>query len=172
VYPLINRDNSGCFSGYRPEKLPWGFDEEDLRCKELKAKITEAAEQIHLSGIQHFICGMARGSDTYFCESMFFLRSKYSGITVEAAIPCETQSAGWREEDRIRYARLVDQCDQITYVGKEYTRNCMHRRNRYMVDNSSVILAVFDGRLGGTNYTLSYAGRRGLEIIKIAPCKA
>ena len=169
MYPLINPDNTCCFSGYRPEKLPWGTDEEAQRCRALKEKLIMNAERMILSGIRHFICGMARGSDMYFCEAVLLLRENHPGVTIEAAIPYEKQSSGWREEDRERYSRLVKQCDHVSYISREYTRSCMLRRNRFMVDNSSVLIAVFDGKPGGTKYTLKYAGQRGLEIIKIEP---
>ena len=45
----------------------------------------------------------------------------------------------------------------------------MHRRDRYMVDRSSVILAVFDGTPGGTLYTLNYAMDKKLEILLLDP---
>jgi len=169
MYPLINRDNTCCFSGYRPEKLPWGTDEEALRCIALKENILIFAERIVMSGIRHFICGMARGCDMYFCEAVFVLRGKHAGVTVEAAIPYEKQASGWREDDRDRYCRLVEKCDFVSFVSREYSHSCMQRRNRYMVDNSSVLLAVFDGKPGGTKFTLKYAEKRGIEIFKIEP---
>ena len=43
----------------------------------------------------------------------------------------------------------------------------MSRRNRYMVDASSVLIAAYDGKPGGTMSTLLYAIRRGIEIIEI-----
>ena len=169
MYPLINRDNTCCFSGYRPEKLPWGTDEESRRCILLKEKLIFEAERIIISGIRHFICGMARGSDTFFCEAIFLLREKYTGITVEAAIPYNSQASGWREEDRKRYYHLIKICDFETCISHEYSQSCMLRRNRYMVDNSSVLLVVFDGKPGGTKNTLTYARHSGLEIIEIKP---
>ena len=41
----------------------------------------------------------------------------------------------------------------------------MQRRNRYMVDRSSLVLAVYDGMLGGTMYTLTYAMRQGVRVV-------
>jgi len=169
MHQMINRDNSCCFSGYRPEKLPWGTNEDDTRCVELKQKLNDALKRIYLTGRRHFICGMARGSDTYFCEAVIALRLKYPDITLEAAIPCEEQAARWPEEDRSRYFYLLGQCDHETYVSRKYTKDCMTRRNKYMVNNASVLLAVYDGKFGGTMHTIEYAMRRGLEITEIAP---
>ena len=33
------RQMTVCFSGYRPEKLPWGYDECDPRCAQLKQRL-------------------------------------------------------------------------------------------------------------------------------------
>ena len=120
-------------------------------------------------GIRHYICGMALGCDMYFCESVIKFRQKTADISIEAAIPCEEQASGWNEANRNRYYKLVSQCDIETMVSRKHTKDCYYKRNRYMVDNSSVLIAVFDGTLGGTMHTLNYAGKKGLEIIEIKP---
>ena len=63
------RQESCCFTGHRPAKLPWGMDETDARCLRLKARIADALEAAYQSGYRHFICGMALGCDLYFCEA-------------------------------------------------------------------------------------------------------
>ena len=40
-------------------------------------------------------------------------------------------------------------------------------RNRYMVDASRVLVAVYNGTAGGTQNTMLYAMRQGLEIIEL-----
>ena len=167
--PDIPREITCCFSGYRPQKLPWGMDEEDPRCADLKDRIRDAAEALYASGIRHFICGMALGADTYFCETVLDLRDERQDITVEAALPCEEQYRDWTSEQRYRHLMLVSRCDFETLVSRRYTRECMRIRNQYMVDNSSVLLCVFDGRPGGTMQTMAYARKCGLEIIELAP---
>ena len=161
----MDREHTCCFTGHRPEKLPWGYDERDPRCLALKAQLDRAVEEAWEKGMRHFICGMAQGADFYFCEAALALRARRPGVTVEAAIPCEEQAARWPEADRERYFRLVEQCDYETMVQRHYDRGCMLRRNRYMVDRSAMLIAVYDGTLGGTMYTLQYAMKRKLEIV-------
>ncbi len=163
----MKRDNTCCFTGHRPDKLPWGEDESDERCFELKVRIAAALETAYEKGMRHFICGMARGADFYFCEAALALRGAYPGVTVEAAIPCEEQAARWRERDRNRYFALIKACDFETMVQHHYDKGCMLRRNRYMVDRSAMLIAVYDGMLGGTMYTLSYAMKKGLDIVTL-----
>ena len=160
----MERETTCCFTGHRPDKLPWRDDEWDPRCQAWKERLTAALEEAYDKGMRHFICGMARGADFYFCEAALALRDRRPGVTVEAALPCEEQAARWKERDRNRYFRLVAQCDYETMVQHHYDKGCMLRRDRYMVDRSAMIIAVYGGVLGGTMYTLSYAMKKGLEL--------
>lgn len=161
--------NTCCFTGHRPSKLPWRGNDEDVRCLALKEKLSDVVEALYGAGIRHFICGMAIGCDMYFCEAVIKLRAGHEDVTLEAAIPCEGQSARWDSKLRRRYNYLVHQCDLETVIQSEYTPDCMRKRNFYMVDRSSVLVAVFDGTLGGTAQTIAYAVRQGLEIIELRP---
>jgi uncharacterized phage-like protein YoqJ len=167
--PATRREITCCFSGYRPEKLPWGQNEDDDRCLRLKEKLYDIISAVYASGIRHFICGMALGSDMYFCEAVLQFREDHGDVTLEAAMPCEDQASKWTESQRSRYFRLIQQCDKETFVSRKYTPDCMMRRNMYMVDHASVLIAVYDGRFGGTMHTVGYAEMNGLEIIQIKP---
>ena len=158
---------SCAFTGHRPAKLPWGYLETDPRCILLKRHIANAAEAAYQEGYRHFLCGMAQGCDLYFCESIMALREAHPEITLEAAIPCPTQANAWPPDQRARYARLVASCDYETVVSAQYTTSCMHRRDRYMVDHVSLLIAAFDGSTGGTRYTVEYALRRGVSIVDL-----
>lgn len=159
----MERGTTCCFTGHRPDKLPWGDQERDERCLELKERLTAALERACQAGYRHFICGMAQGADLYFAEGVLALRDRQPDVTLEAARPCETQADGWPEEARRRYFTILDQCDYETLVQHTYDRGCMMRRNRYMVDRSAHIIAVYDGvPKGGTAQTLAYALRKGL----------
>ena len=161
------RQMTVCFSGYRPEKLPWGYDECDPRCAQLKQRLRRAVCAACDDGFRHFICGMANGCDLYFFDAARYLRLQHPEVTIEAAIPYSGQADRWRPELRERYAYDLRQCDYQTLVQETYTPGCMMRRNRYMVDASRILIAAFDGRPGGTARTLEYAAQRRLEIIQI-----
>ena len=161
----MNRETTCSFTGHRPEKLPWRGDESDPRCLALKERLAAAVEDAYDKGMRHFLCGMARGADFYFCDAVLELRERRSGVTLEAVIPCEEQAARWSERERERWFSLVERCDGETMLQRHYDKGCMLRRNRYLVDHSSMLIAVYDGMLGGTMYTLSYAMKQGLETV-------
>ena len=160
-----------CFTGHRPDKLPWGFDERDPRCLTLKHSMTREIEGLYLRGFRHFISGMAQGCDLYFAEAALALREQHRDLTVEGAIPCLTQADRWPEDQRLRRRDILSRCDLETVVQQHYDRFCMHRRDRYMVDRAAAILAVFDGTPGGTQYTLNYAMDKKLEILLLDPVR-
>ena len=162
------RQESCCFTGHRPAKLPWRYNEEDPRCLALKRRMRDAVELAYEQGYRHFICGMAQGCDLYFCECVLALRNLHPDVTVEAAVPCPTQADSWPAAQRERYQNLVAACDFETMVSAQYPSSCMQRRDRYMVDHASLLIAVFDGSVGGTRYTMEYAMRRGLSILDLA----
>ena len=161
------RPVSCCFTGHRPAKLPWGADESDPRCLRLKARLREVLARVADEGYSHFLCGMAEGCDLYCAEAVLELKASRPEITLEAAIPCPTQADGWSAAQRERYRRLLERCDDETLVQQGYSRDCYQRRNRYMVDHSSLLIALHDGLPGGTRYTIEYALRRGLDVIDI-----
>lgn len=153
------------FTGHRPEKLPWGGDESDPRCQALKLRLKQLIlEQID-SGVDTFLCGMARGCDFYFAEAVLSLRDKGHPIRLEALLPCPSQPDLWTEKDRQRYQSLLVQCDGVYLLEEEYSDGCMLRRNRAMVDQVQHLISVWDGSPGGTEATVRYAGRRGVEVI-------
>ena len=161
---MRGRQSACSFTGHRPAKLPWGYREEDPRCLLLKRRIRDAVEAAYQEGYRHFLCGMAMGCDLYFCECVLALRSRHADVTVEAVLPCPEQADSWPEAERRRYRALVDACDDETMVARRYTAGCMQRRNRYLVDHASLLIAAYDGSAGGTRNTIQYALERGLQI--------
>lgn len=165
---MMEKAVSCCFTGHRLEKLPWRGDENDPRCLLLKSQLEDAVAAVYAAGKRHYICGMATGCDMYFCQAVIDLRIQHPDITLEAAIPWEGQAKNWSRELKDRYYRLVAECDYQTLVHSEYTPDCMMRRNKYMVDSSSVLIAASRGIKGGTMNTMLYALRQGVEIIQLS----
>lgn len=161
----MNRAQSCSFSGHRPEKLPWGSNEQDPRALAFKSALASALEEAYALGYRHFLCGMARGADLNFGEAVVLLRERHPEVTLEAAIPFEGQAAAWIVSDSARYQALLSRCDFETVIQHSYTGGCMLRRNRYLIDHSSRLIAAYNGEGGGTLYTITYALREALEVL-------
>lgn len=159
-----------CFTGHRPKSLPWGYNEQGLRFFLFKRKLRKAIINAIKDGYDHFISGMALGMDMLSAEIVLELKSKYPNIKLECAIPCTNQSSKWPIESAVRYNKILSQADIVTYVSKtSYYDGCMQKRNKYMLENSSRIIACYNGTAGGTKQTIELANKLNVDTIIIKP---
>lgn len=156
------------FTGYRPSKLPF-FGEDDPLCLSLKRRIAEKIRELADGGAVEFCSGMALGVDIWCAEAVLELQSSRPEIRLIAVIPCRGQELRWRPRDKARYADVLARCRQVICVSESYTDDCMFRRNRALVDMCDVLVAVYDGKSGGTKYTVDYARKQGREVFEISP---
>lgn len=164
------KEKTCAFTGHRPQKLPFGLNEEDARCAALKEELRkQIINLIENENVTHFISGMALGVDLMAAEIVLDLKVSYPGITLESAIPCETQAVKWTVSQRERYYGIAAQCDKETMLQSHYTPDCMDKRNRYMVDHADFILAVWNGKPSGTGRTVTYARGKNRTVIVIDP---
>ena len=164
---MAEKNITCCFTGHRPDKLPWGTDETAPGAVALKNLMHTAVRSAFADGMRHFICGMATGCDMYFCEAVLALKFTEPSVTLEAAVPFEGQAETWSEENRRRYFSLLRQCDSVCLTAVKYTKDCFIKRNRYMVDCSGRLIAAFNGAPGGTEKTIDYARKKGVEVIML-----
>lgn len=59
--PAAPRSKRVSFTGYRPQKMPFGFDENDPRCIDFKKRLRDTIESFIWQGYTHFISGGALG---------------------------------------------------------------------------------------------------------------
>lgn len=157
------------FTGYRPQKLPFGFNESDPACVSLKAELYRRIEELIGQGYAHFLSGGAMATDTWAAEAVLELKEKYPWIILEMVSPFDSQADRWNAEYKARHDRLFDEADIVTVISHTYTKSCLFRRNRYLVDNADLLLAVYDGLPGGTAMTCEYARQMGVPIRLIMP---
>lgn len=152
------------FTGHRPEKLKL-YEESDIKCIELKFKIYEEVFSAINDGYTHFISGMARGTDTWAAEAVLELSMKFDfPVKLFAAVPCPSQDEKWLGWEQERYTEILRCCEGVFLVSKRYSPNCMKKRNEFMVTNSDRIIAVYDGRSGGTENTIELAKKSEKNI--------
>lgn len=168
---MMNREQCCCFTGHRPQKLPWGFDESDPRCSDLKRRIQAAIKLAISHGKTMFYTGMAMGTDLWCAEAVLELRDESTDpvLRLGAVIPHFGQETGYPEILKQRYHDVLSKADECIVLQDHYTASCMQRRNRYMVDRSSMLIAIYSGGSGGTKYTFDYAKEQKLQILWLDP---
>lgn len=143
------------FTGHRPNKLSKrGYGDtvvEDF--------IQEALEDL-LGWVKPngAITGMAQGVDQIAARACIKLR-----IPFTAAVPFRGQESIWPPAAQAKYHQLLKQAEKVIYTDETYKgvdrsiSNLMQHRNEYLVDQSSLLIGVWDGSSGGTANCIRYA---------------
>lgn len=162
--------NSCAFTGHRPAKFKWGYNEQHPDCVKLKLQLEREVAKLCEQGVTTFITGMAQGVDQWAALSVLKLKETFPTIRLVCALPCEGQTKGWTEDAKRRYDTILGQADATHFISREYTKDCMIVRNHWMIDHAQFVLAVYDGSYrGGTGATVRYAQQKGRQITHIHP---
>lgn len=156
------------FTGHRPSKLGF-FGEDDPMCVDLKERLAKKIKQLAEEGADEFYSGMALGVDVWCAQAVLELKETQPNIKLIAIIPCPTQSTCWPAQEKAVYEDILSKCDKVICTSEQYTSGCMYKRNRALVDICDLLLAVYDGTAGGTQYTVKYAEKKGRKIIFVPP---
>ena len=114
-------------------------------------------------GFNTFLTGMALGFDSICFDILYDLKSEYD-IKLISVLPCKNQSYYWNSEDKDLYKKRLEKADEIICLNEKYVNGCMFERNRFLVDNSNIIVAYYYKNSGGTHYTVNYAKSKNKEI--------
>ena len=149
-----------CFTGHR--KIP------QVELPMLKDKLKTTVTDAISNGYRYFGAGGALGFDTLAAQTVLELKQVYPYIRLILIFPCEEQTRGWQEADVAVYESIKQVADKVVYTSRTYYKGCMLKRNRHMVDNSSLCICYFKDEHSGTGYTVQYAREHGRTIINLA----
>ena len=149
-----------CFTGHRT----MSSEEKRIAAVRLRRVIEDQIK----AGVVFYGAGGALGFDTLVAQTVLEMKKEYPQLRLILVLPCEDQARRWHSEDIAVYEDIKRRCDKIVYVSREYTPDCMYRRNRHLVDHSGTCICYLTRTYGGTAYTVDYARSKGLRIINLA----
>lgn len=153
------RAQTCCFTGHR--------DIAQDEKQEVNRQLERELRSLIGKGIRYFGSGGARGFDLMAADAVLQLKKEFPHIRLIMVLPCRDQIRGWRGEDIRHYECILTRADKVVYVQEKYSPDCMQKRNRHLVDYSSVCVAYCTRDTGGTAYTIRYARQKGLKIIRL-----
>ena len=112
--PIAKGARRCAFTGYRPMKMPFGYDEECPLALDFKHRLHDTIEMLILQGYRHMISGGAQGMDIMAAEAVLDLQKVYPDMTLEIAVPYEAQAAKWAAGYRARWQECIDRADVVT----------------------------------------------------------
>lgn len=155
------RNRTCCFTGHR--ELPTNDEYKKLK-NELKKSIIDLIEN---HNIIYFGNGGALGFDILAAQIILELKIDYPNIKLIMVLPCREQDKYWNDSDKIVYHRVLEKSDKVVYVSENYTRGCMFKRNRHLIDNSSYCVCYLRKKQGGTYYTYNYGVQKNINLIML-----
>ena len=157
---MIDKSKVACFSGQR--RLP-------QNCEELRAKLKKEIIGLIERGVVFFGAGGALGFDMLAEETVIELKAEYPHIRLVLVLPCppDQQTLKWNADQRQRYYEILERADKVKVLSTQYTDDCMYARNRRLVENSAYLICYLREQRGGTAYTVDYADRQGIQIIRL-----
>ena len=117
-------------------------------------------------GYTGFMTGFADGADQYFAEMVVKLQEDFPNLRLIAVIPYRKRVDSL--ESREQTKALLHACANVVVIQEEYKPIVYAKRNRYMVEHSDRVIAVYDGReKGGTVNTIRLTHNMKKELREI-----
>ena len=161
------------FIGHRPDKMPWGNDENGPEGILFKFRLREAIEYLIGRGFTDFLSGGALGFDQIAAEIVLNLRDeKYPWLQLIMICPWNGQADKWTAEQRLRWQGILEASDKVIYISDHYEKSVFFKRNHYLVENADRILAAYNGDPhSGTGMIVRYAHQKGVKVSILTPEK-
>ena len=151
------------------ESIAVAFTGHRTYLSEADEELRQLLEELYAEGARRYLCGMAWGFDLSAGEAVVQHKLLHEDVELVAVEPFAEFRSFFRGEDAERYDALIAAAD-CRVVVRENNVGAYMRRNDYLVDHSSLVVAWWDGRRdGGTAYTALRARRKGREVVNIFP---
>ena len=145
------------FTGHRPEKVV-GFEGRII--VELRKEILKAIDD----GYRVFLTGMSRGVDLWAADIVIELRRNNKDLKLMCVIPFEGMEECWPVDWKKHFRLVRKQADYVHVLSDRYSPDAYQKRNAWLVNHSSRLIAVYTGKPSGTGNTIQYAAMQEIPI--------
>ena len=145
------------FTGHRPEKI---VGQEGFVIVELRKAIESAVNE----GYTTFISGCSRGVDLWAADIIIEMRRHNKRLKLICAIPFDGFDEKWPLDWKKHLVLIKKEADWIQVISNEYHPEAYQKRNIWMVNKASKIIAVCNGEPSGTLNTVRYAETQNVSI--------
>ena len=127
--------------GQNPMRFPWGFDEEDDRCRKLKIELAQQIMMLRQNGVSQFLTACDCGVGLYAAEVVNGLRMSDHDLMLICCTPHEEQATKWAPYLRERYFTMLEKCTYISAVCEAGAPDAQLQAYKKIAD---MVLAVYD----------------------------
>ena len=167
----MEREHLTCaILGQPPMRFPWGFDEEDSGCQDLKLELAQKIMELRQQGVTRFAVVADCGIGLYAGECVNALRQHDPDLMLFVVSPHEEQATKWTPDLRNRYFKLLEDCTIMELASHRKTPECEYDAYRKIIDHADMVLAAYDpatARGDAADRAMEYTKACGQSIIPI-----
>lgn len=131
--------------GQHPMRFPWGFDEEDDRCRKLKIELAQQIMMLRQNGVSQFLTACDCGVGLYAAEIVNGLRATTDhDLMLICYTPHEEQATKWAPYLRERYFNMLTACTYLSAVCEAGAPGAQLQAYKKIIDLADVVLCVYD----------------------------
>ncbi|MCD7963276.1 MAG: DUF1273 domain-containing protein [Rikenellaceae bacterium] len=160
----INPSLTVAFSGYRPDKIKKSDPNNNFLFAEIQARLLGTIHKLAEQGYKTFLSGMAAGFDLMAASAVLLARNTYPEIELICVVPFPDQAFNFAPYWKVEHSNILRQAQRNITLFGSYHRSVYHRRNDFLIENSSILVCYYDGQPWGTHYTVTAARKQGLNI--------
>ena len=149
-----------CFTGHRSLMKD--------KSENLMTRLNLEIDKLIELGVSTYYSGGALGFDQISASIIIKKRDEGRSIELIFALPHKNQDELWSSEQKVLYKSLLDKAYKIIYISDAFDKDCMKKRNYYMVEHSSYCICALEYKRSGTFQTVRYAQKNGLNIVNVA----
>ncbi len=139
-------------------------------CGEAEKSLQELLQKLYEQRFRRFLTGMAWGFDLAAGEAVMRMKEQYDNVELIAVVPFADFHKRFNAVDLERYNTIMESADEVIIVNDEYSKAVYRRRNDFLVDNSSFVVAWWNYQpKGGTAYTIKRAIKQRHQIVNLCP---
>ena len=160
--------------GQHPMRFPWGFDEEDDRCRKLKIELAQQIMMLRQNGVSQFLTACDCGVGLYAAEIVNGLRATTDhDLMLICYTPHEEQATKWAPYLRERYFDMLTACTYLSAVCEVGAPDAQLQAYKKIIDLADVVLCVYDTDTSTTgsaeDRALTYAEGQHKSLLLLHP---
>ena len=158
--------------GQHPMRFPWGFDEEDAKCRRMKLELAQCIMELRQCGVTEFQVACDPGVGLYAGEIVNITKQNDEAMRLICVTPFEEQATKWTPQLRERYFNMLAGCTELDCIDFHEQPDAQLLAYQRIIKQSGVVLAVYAPDLAdgsAEDRAVAYALVLGRPVMLIHP---
>ena len=158
--------------GQHPMRFPWGFDEEDTKCRRMKLELAQCIMELRQCGVTEFQVACDPGVGLYAGEIVNITKQNDEAMRLVCVTPFEEQATKWTPQLRERYFNMLAGCTELDCIDFHEQPDAQLLAYQRIIKQSGVVLAVYAPDLAdgsAEDRAVAYALVLGRPVMLIHP---